>query len=271
MSPIAKRLQAVRERIRRAAEAAGRTAQEVQLVAVSKTWPPEAIREAYGAGQRAFGESYVQEALGKMDALAELPLEWHFVGPIQSNKTGAIARRFAWVHGVDRERIARRLADARPLEMPPLNVCIQVNVSGEASKGGVAPEEVLPLAQAIAGLPRLKLRGLMAIPRPTRDEGEQRRQFRLLRDMHLALQARGIDIDTLSMGMSDDLEAAIAEGATVVRVGTAIFGARGRKVNPRDTEAQRKEKEVLNAKSAKGAQETPTKSCFPLRPPRPLR
>lgn len=242
MSPIAKRLQVVRERIRRAAEAAGRTVQEVQLVAVSKTWPPEAIREAYGAGQQAFGESYVQEALGKMEALADLPLEWHFVGPIQRNKTGAIAHRFAWVHSVDRERIARRLADARPQEMPPLNVCIQVNVSGEASKSGVAPQEVLPLAQAIADLPRLKLRGLMAIPRPTRDPGEQRRQFRLLRDLRLALQARGIDADTLSMGMSDDLEAAIAEGATLVRVGTAIFGPRPKKMSRQEGQ---EEKEIL--------------------------
>ncbi len=250
MSSIAQRLQAVQERIRRAAEAAGRTAQAVQLVAVSKTWPPEAIRQAYEAGQRAFGESYLQEALRKMDALADLPLEWHFVGPVQSNKTGPLARRFAWVHSVDRERIARRLAEARPQEMPPLNVCIQVNVSGEASKSGVAPEEVFPLAQAIVSLPRLTLRGLMAIPRPSRDEQELRRQFRLLQDIRLALREQGMAIDTLSMGMSDDLEAAIAEGATMVRVGTAIFGARRKEVNPTDTEARGREKEILDAKGA---------------------
>ncbi|TXF12657.1 YggS family pyridoxal phosphate-dependent enzyme [Pelomicrobium methylotrophicum] len=239
MSTIGNRLQAVAERIRRAAEAAGRAAQDIQLVAVSKTCPPEAVREAHRAGQRAFGESYVQEALEKMDALADLPLEWHFIGPIQSNKTGPIARRFAWVHGVDRDKIARRLADARPPEAPPLNICIQVNVSGEASKSGVAPDEVLALARTIISLPRLKLRGLMAIPRPTDDEAEQRRQFRTLRTIRDELEAHGIATDTLSMGMSDDLEAAIAEGATLVRVGTAIFGARAKKTGRKDPEENR--------------------------------
>ena len=196
------------------------------LIAVSKTVPAERIAEAHRCGQRAFGENYVQEALAKMDALRDLPLEWHYIGPIQSNKTRAIAERFHWVHGIDRVKIAQRLAAARPAGMPPLDVCIQVNVSGEASKGGVGPGQELELARAIALLPRLRLRGLMAIPEPTDDVRLQRSRYASVRCARDALDASGYALDTLSMGMSDDLEAAIAEGATMVRVGTAIFGAR---------------------------------------------
>ncbi|HWI14006.1 MAG TPA: YggS family pyridoxal phosphate-dependent enzyme, partial [Burkholderiales bacterium] len=190
------------------------------------TVPAGRIAEAYRCGQRAFGENYVQEALAKMDALRDLPLEWHYIGPIQSNKTRAIAERFHWVHSIDRVKIAQRLAAARPAGMPPLDVCIQLNVSGEASKGGVAPGEELELARAIALLPQLRLRGLMAIPEPTDDDRLQRERYASVRCARDALAAAGYALDTLSMGMSDDLEAAIAEGATMVRVGTAIFGAR---------------------------------------------
>ncbi|MBI2313196.1 MAG: YggS family pyridoxal phosphate-dependent enzyme [Betaproteobacteria bacterium] len=226
MTTISGALQAVRDRIARAAEAAGRNPSEIVLLAVSKTFRPEQIREAYLAGQRAFGENYLQEALGKMPALAELPLEWHFIGPIQSNKTRAIAEHFAWVHGVDREKIAERLSQARSPDLPPLHVCVQVNVSGEATKSGAAPEQVPELARRVAELPHLRLRGLMAIPEPSPDAGLQRARFRRLRELKQRLCADGLPLDTLSMGMSEDLEAAIAEGATIVRVGTAIFGTR---------------------------------------------
>jgi len=226
MTAIAANLQAVRERIARAAQAAGRPASAITLVAVSKTFGADRIEEAHAAGQRDFGESYAQEAVTKITRLAHLPLVWHFIGPIQSNKTRAIARHFQWVHSVDREKIAVRLNEARPPGLPPLDVCIQINVSGEGSKGGVAPGAELALARAIAALPRLRLRGLMAIPEPTPDVALQRRRFALLREIRDRLAACGIALDTLSMGMSDDLEAAIAEGATMVRVGTAIFGRR---------------------------------------------
>jgi len=226
MTTIAANLQAVHERIERAARGAGRSISDIALVAVSKTFPAEYIAEACVQGQRAFGESHVQEALEKIVRLAHLGLEWHFIGPIQSNKTRAIAENFAWVHSVDREKIALRLNAARPPQSPPLNVCIQVNVSGEASKSGVNPGEELALARTIVSLPGLKLRGLMAIPEPTTEVGLQRRRYALLREMRDHLGAAGILLDTLSMGMSDDLEAAIAEGATIVRVGTAIFGDR---------------------------------------------
>jgi pyridoxal phosphate enzyme (YggS family) len=226
MGTIASNLQAVRDRIARAARAAGREPGDVMLLAVSKTFPAARIAEAHAAGQRAFGENHLQEAVEKITALARLPLEWHFIGPIQSNKTGPIAGHFEWVHSLEREKIAKRLNDARPEGRPPLHVCIQVNVSGEASKSGVAPGEESRLAEAIARMPRLKLRGLMAIPEPTSDAALQRRRFALLRELKDRLAARGHALDTLSMGMSDDLEAAIAEGATMVRVGTAIFGPR---------------------------------------------
>lgn len=227
MTTIASALQAVKQRIATAAGQAGRSAEEIRLLAVSKTFPAEAVREAYAAGQKVFGESYVQEALGKIAALRDLSLEWHFIGPLQSNKTRHVAENFAWVHGVDRAKIADRLSAARPEGMPPLNVCIEVNVSGEASKGGVAPHDAMTLAAHIRGLPRLRLRGLMAIPAPTTDIAQQRAQFRILRELLADLNRQGFELDTLSMGMSDDLEAAITEGATIVRVGAAIFGVRG--------------------------------------------
>ncbi len=196
------------------------------LVAVSKTFPAASVREAAAAGQRDFGENYLQEALDKLDQTADLPLIWHFIGPIQSNKTRPIAERFDWAHTVDREKIARRLSEQRPEARAPLNVCIEVNVSGEATKSGVAPADVPALARIVAALPRLKLRGLMAIPEPTEDMDVQRRRFATLRELKAALEHDGLALDTLSMGMSADLEAAIAEGATMVRVGTAIFGER---------------------------------------------
>jgi pyridoxal phosphate enzyme (YggS family) len=226
MAIIATNLQAVRERIARAAQASGRCTSDIELIAVSKTFPAKYIAMAYDAGQRSFGESYVQEAVEKVTCLAHLPIEWHFIGPIQSNKTHAIAEHFQWVHSIEREKIAVRLNAARPAGLPPLNVCIQVNVSGEDSKRGVSPGEELALARAMLALPRLRLRGLMAIPEPTADMQLQRRRFALLRQIKDRLAADGIALDTLSMGMSDDLEAAIAEGATMVRVGTAIFGQR---------------------------------------------
>ncbi|MHB9118802.1 MAG: YggS family pyridoxal phosphate-dependent enzyme [Burkholderiales bacterium] len=226
MTTIASTLESVKQRIVRAAEAAGRDGRSIRLLAVSKLQPAEAVRAAYAAGQEAFGESYVQEALAKIEALRDLPLEWHFIGPLQSNKTAAVAQHFAWVHSVDRLKIARRLSEARPKAMPPLNVCLQVNISGEASKGGARPDDVAGLADEVAMLPRLNLRGLMAIPRASDDPAEQRRQFAALRRLYAALPPRHGTFDTLSMGMSHDLEAAIAEGATLIRVGEAIFGVR---------------------------------------------
>jgi pyridoxal phosphate enzyme (YggS family) len=195
-------------------------------MAVSKTFPQSAIREAHGAGQRVFGESYLQEALPKLAQLADLAIDWHFIGPLQSNKTRQVAEHFNWVHSLSREKIAHRLSEQRPVELPPLQVCIQVNVSGEASKSGVAPEAALALAHRVAALPRLRLRGFMAIPEPGLGPAEQRHRFRQVADLLAAARADGLQLDTLSMGMSDDLEAAILEGASLVRVGTAIFGAR---------------------------------------------
>ena len=226
MATIAANLQAVKSRIAAAERAAQRSAGGVTLLAVSKTFGAAAVRECAAAGQHAFGENYLQEALEKIEVLRETALEWHFIGPIQSNKTRAIAENFAWVHSVERDRIAQRLHDARPQSLTPLNICVQVNVSGEASKSGVAPDEVAALADAVAALPRLRLRGLMAIPEPTPDATLRRRRFSMLRELQQALIARGHALDTLSMGMSDDLEDAIAEGATMVRVGPAVFGRR---------------------------------------------
>jgi len=223
---IGDNLRSVQARIAAAAARAGRPAGAVRLLAVSKTHPAARIEEAFRAGQAAFGENYVQEALEKMDALAGLPLEWHLVGPLQSNKTRVVAERFAWVQTVDREKVARRLSEARPAGLPPLQVLVQVNISGEASKSGAAPAAVPALARAVAALPRLRLRGLMAIPEPTLDASLQSARFRAVRELHEALRAGGLDLDTLSMGMSDDLESAIAEGSTMVRIGTALFGAR---------------------------------------------
>jgi PLP dependent protein len=196
------------------------------VLAVSKTWPVASILEAASAGQHAFGENYVQEGVAKIEALRDGRLEWHFVGPLQSNKSRAVAMHFDWVHSVDRSRLAERLSAQRDAAFPALNVCIQVNVSGEASKSGVAPDEVLSLAEKIVALPRLRLRGLMCIPEPDGDPEVLHGRFRTLRRLLVDLNARGFSLDTLSMGMSDDLEVAIAEGSTLVRVGTAIFGSR---------------------------------------------
>ncbi len=223
MSTIAKNIAKVATRIREAAQAAGRAPETVGLLAVSKTQPAATIREAAEAGMRDFGENYLQEALDKQAELSELPLTWHFIGPIQSNKTKSIAEHFDWAHSVDRLKIAQRLSDQRSAELPPLNICLQVNVSGEASKSGCAPEELPQLAQAVAAMPRLRLRGLMCIPAPSEDPTEQRAAFARLRALRDELP---MTLDTLSMGMSQDLEAAIAEGATWVRIGTALFGAR---------------------------------------------
>jgi pyridoxal phosphate enzyme (YggS family) len=223
MSTIADNIAQVSSRIHAAAVAAQRDEHGVQLLAVSKTKPAQALREAYTAGIRDFGENYLQEALGKQLELADLPLIWHFIGPIQSNKTRAIAEHFAWVHSVDRLKIAQRLSEQRPADLPPLNICIQVNVSGEASKSGCTPADLPALANAISQLPRLKLRGLMAIPEPTEDRAEQDAAFAAVQHLQASLN---LPLDTLSMGMSHDLESAIAQGATWVRIGTALFGAR---------------------------------------------
>lgn len=226
MSTIGSNLQVVRERIAVAAQAAGREPADIALLAVSKTFSAREVRAAYEAGQREFGENYVQEAMEKIMALSDLPLVWHFIGPIQSNKTRTIAEHFDWVHTVAREKIARRLDEARPAGRVPLDICLQVNVSGEASKSGVAPEAVRELAETVRLLPRLRLRGLMAIPEPASDVALQRRPCAILRALLAQLNAAGFALDTLSMGMSQDLEAAVMEGATIVRIGTAVFGER---------------------------------------------
>jgi hypothetical protein len=230
MSIIGANLQAVEATIQAAAQAAGRPRSAVQLLAVSKTFPAQAVLEAVAAGQRAFGENYLQEALDKMAAVAsaipEVPLEWHFIGPIQSNKTRPIASHFQWVHTVDRLKVAQRLSEQRPAGLGLLNICLQVNISGEDSKSGAAPEELPALAQAVAQLPNLRLRGLMAIPAPETEPARQRAAFARLRTLLENLRCDGLMLDTLSMGMSGDLAAAIAEGATIVRIGSAIFGAR---------------------------------------------
>ena len=226
MTTIASNLQAVRDAIAAAAVKAGRRPEEVRLLAVSKSFAPDKLREAYQAGLTCFAESYVQEALEKISALQDLAIEWHYIGPIQSNKTRAIADNFAWVHSVDRLKIAERISDQRPAHLPALQVCLQVNISGEASKAGVSPAEASALAHAIAKLPRLELRGLMAVPAPSDDIAAQRLPFAQLRELRDQLNRQGLQLDTLSMGMSHDFAAAIAEGATIVRIGTAIFGSR---------------------------------------------
>jgi pyridoxal phosphate enzyme (YggS family) len=230
MSTIPQNLQAVHQCIAEAAHAVSREEHEVRLLAISKTFGADAVVEAARAGQRAFGENYLQEALDKIAAVRaaqpELLLEWHFIGPIQSNKTRPIAENFDWVHSVDREKIAQRLSEQRPAHLPPINVCLQVNISGESSKSGIPPEDVAQLAHVIAGMPHLKLRGLMAIPEPAENFDAQRVPFRQLRTLFDQLRAQGLALDTLSMGMSADMAAAIAEGATIIRIGTAIFGQR---------------------------------------------
>ena len=225
---IADKLTRVHERIASACASAGRPVESVTLLVVSKTFGPEAVREAQAAGESRFGENYVQEGLEKILSLEELHdrIEWHLIGPLQSNKTRVVAENFDWVHTVDRLKLAERLSAQRPAALPPLEICLQVNISGEASKTGLAPRDVVATALAVASLPRLALRGLMAIPEPAGDFETQRRPHRALRELFEALQAEGLPLDTLSMGMSADLEAAIAEGATLVRVGSAIFGER---------------------------------------------
>jgi len=233
---VAARLAQVLERIRAAAHAAGRRAGAVGLVAVSKLQEAAAIRAAFAAGQRAFGESYVQEALEKQAQLQDLPIEWHFIGRVQANKTRVIAEHFDWVHGLADPHHAQRLSDQRPRGMPPLRVCLQVNLDAETTKGGVTPEALPGLLAACAGLPGMRVEGLMTLPAPTEDPAEQRRPFRRLRQLRDRLATPALPLDCLSMGMSDDLEAAIAEGATLVRVGTAVFGPRpyNREPTPRD-------------------------------------
>ncbi len=226
MEKIAAALGALKARISELERLYGRPPGSVGLVAVSKTKPAEAVAAAYAAGQRDFGENQLQDARAKLEALADLDIVWHFIGPIQSNKTRGIAEAFTWVHSLDRSKIARRLNDQRPPDMPALEVCVEVNVSGEATKSGVRPEQLEEFASLVSALPRLRLRGLMAVPEPTTGLEAQRLPLRKLREALLALNQRGFDLDTLSMGMSDDMEAAIAEGATWVRIGTAIFGAR---------------------------------------------
>jgi pyridoxal phosphate enzyme (YggS family) len=227
---ISENLQLVQHRITTSAQAVGRDPASICLLAVSKTFDAQAVLTAAQAGQRAFGENYVQEAIDKIATIrslkSDLQLEWHFIGPLQSNKTRQIAEHCDWVHSVDRLKIAQRLSEQRPAGMPPLQICLQVNVSGEATKSGIEPEALLELARAVVELPNIRLRGLMAIPEPTEDVQQQRAAFAKLRLMQNDLQAVGIQTDTLSMGMSSDMDAAIAEGATIVRIGTAIFGVR---------------------------------------------
>ncbi len=229
MSVIAANLQAVKNDIAAAAQQADRDPSGVTLLAVSKTVSPDRVREAFEAGQPAFGENYVQEGLDKIAALGDLRsrIAWHFIGPLQSNKTRPVAEQFDWVHAIDRLKIAERLSAQRPADLAPLQVCIQVNISNEDTKSGVLPEEVPALARAVAALPNLRLRGLMAIPAPAADLAAQRVPFAALRRLLEELRQSGLDVDTLSMGMSADMPAAVAEGATMVRIGTAIFGARG--------------------------------------------
>jgi hypothetical protein len=230
MASINDNLQAVAARIREAARAAGRDPSLVRLLAVTKTQPPSAVEAAYAAGQRSFGENYVQEAVDKQAALAAKGgmrgIEWHMIGPLQSNKTRVVAQAFDWVETIDRQKVAQRLSDARAEDATPLNVLIQVNVSGESTKSGVPPGEAAAIAREVAKLPRLRLRGLMAIPEPTADRSLQLERFRTVRELFDRLNAEGLALDTLSMGMSQDLESAVAEGSTLVRIGTAIFGER---------------------------------------------
>jgi PLP dependent protein len=228
MATIPENIQQVRARIAAACDSARRPVRSVTLLCVSKTFGAESVRAAFDAGEQCFGENYVQEGLDKIAALADLrpAIGWHLIGPLQSNKTRAVAEQFDWVHSVDRLKIAQRLSEQRPPSLPPLNVCLQVNISGEASKSGLAPQEVPDVAQAVARLPRLALRGLMAIPEPAGNLAAQRVPHHALRELLAQLQAQGLALDTLSIGMSADLEAAILEGATIVRVGSAIFGVR---------------------------------------------
>jgi len=228
MATIASKLQLVQSRILQACLKVDRSPDEVVLLAVSKTFPAAAVREAFQTGQRRFGENYVQEALDKMAELADLraQIEWHLIGPLQSNKTRVVAEHFDWVHTVDRLKIAQRLSDQRPTHLPPLQVCVQVNTSGEASKSGVEPSQALALAQAVAQLPHLQLRGVMALPAPSNDASTQHQALKTIRSVFDDMRSQGLTLDTLSMGMSADLEAAVEQGSTMVRIGSAIFGQR---------------------------------------------
>ena len=236
MATISENIQQLHGRIERACHQASRPVDSVALLVVTKTFPASDVREAFDAGERRFGENYVQEGVDKIETLAELrgQVEWHLIGPLQSNKTRVVAERFDWVHSVDRLKIAQRLAEQRPADLPPLNVCLQVNISGEASKSGLAPADVAETARAVAALPRLRLRGLMAIPEPAATREAQRQPHRALRELMEMLNRDGLALDTLSMGMSADMDAAILEGATMVRVGSAIFGSRARPEPPAD-------------------------------------
>ena len=227
MTSISNRLQAILSNIESAKQLA-QADQSVQLLAVSKAQTATAIREAYAAGQRQFGENYLQEALDKQAQLSDLAILWHFIGPIQSNKTQSIAQHFDWVHSVDRLKIAQRLNDARANNRPPLQVCVQINISNEASKSGVLVADLQATVAAIAKLPHLQLRGLMAIPAPSQDLSVQRQQFKQVRQCYDNLLALGYPLDTLSIGMSDDYAVAIEQGATIVRIGSALFGARAK-------------------------------------------
>ena len=232
MTTIALNLQSVRGRIAEACAAAGRDVNEVTLLCVSKTFGPDAVREAFAAGETSFGENYIQEAVEKQALLADLPLQWHCIGPIQSNKTRLVATHFAWAQSVDRLKIAQRLSEQRPEHLPPLQVCIQVNIDGGPSKSGVAPGEVEALAREVMALPRLRLRGLMTIPEPAESFEQQYAVHRRARALFDDLRAAGLPLDTLSMGMTADLEGAIHAGSTMVRVGTAVFGTRSRRGSP---------------------------------------
>ena len=223
---VSDNLQKVRKRIELASAAAGRASDAVKLLAVSKTMPAQAVRDAHAAGQLAFGENYIQEGVDKIASLADLPLEWHCIGPIQSNKSKWVAENFAWAHSIDRLKIAERLSAQRPAHLPPLQVCLQVNVDGGNNKSGVAPAELLALAQAVAKLPHLQLRGIMTIPEPSENKAQLQAVHRRARKLFDSLNEAGLKLDTLSMGMTADLEIAITEGSTCLRVGTAIFGAR---------------------------------------------
>jgi len=227
MPGIAENLKAVRARLDAAGRKAGRNPETINLLAVSKTFPASDIREAYACGQREFGENYVQEGVTKVTDMKDLPdIVWHFIGPLQSNKTRAVAEHFDWVHSVDRLKIAQRLAEQRPTQLPALNICLQINVSGEASKSGITPEELPELARAVSGLPGIRLRGLMCIPEPSHDEAVLAARFGMLVRLRHELSEAGLMLDTLSMGMSGDMEQAVAAGSTLVRIGTAIFGGR---------------------------------------------
>lgn len=242
MCTYAERLQAVRSAIHQILDGLGHAEdRQVSLIAVSKAQSAEAIRQVFAAGQSAFGENYLQEALEKQQKLTDLPITWHFIGPIQSNKTSLIAQHFDWVHSVDRLKIAQRLQDSRPDALPPLNICVQINVSGEASKSGLAPEDAEALIAACLNMPKLRVRGLMSIPAPTSDLGLQRKQFASLVDLQRSIQQAlpMAALDTLSMGMSDDYPSALQEGATMLRIGTAIFGARAKPINMQNAPALR--------------------------------